>query len=124
MLTEKFFEVLKYEGVVSLITWNEQEANVTNTWNSYLQVTKDEKILVPVAGMHSIEADIKLGSNLKITLGAREVMGRDNYQGTGFKLLGTGKFITKGENFDYMLAKYPFIRSVLEITIQDLKQLL
>ncbi len=31
MFTDKFFEVLNYEGVVSIVTWTEAGANVTNT---------------------------------------------------------------------------------------------
>ncbi len=58
MLSEKFFEVLKYEGVVSIVSWGStDEANITNTWNSYL-VIKDNKILLPAAGMKSTEADV------------------------------------------------------------------
>ena len=34
VFNEKFFEVLNYEGVVSIVSWGNGEANVTNTWNS------------------------------------------------------------------------------------------
>ena len=55
VFNEKFFEVLNHEGVVSIVSWGNEEANVTNTWNSYL-VIKDDRILLPAAGMHSTEA--------------------------------------------------------------------
>lgn len=58
MFPDKFFEVLKHEGVVSITTWSDNEAHVTNTWNSYLKI-KDDTILIPAAGMTSTEADIK-----------------------------------------------------------------
>ena len=38
MLNDKFFEVLKHEGVVSVVTWGNGEPNITNTWNSYLEI--------------------------------------------------------------------------------------
>ncbi len=94
MFTEKFLEVLKYEGVVSIVTWTEKEANVTNTWNSYLELTEDGRILLPAAGLKSTEADLQVNDRVKVTLGSREVEGRDGYQGTGFKIEGTAKFIT------------------------------
>lgn len=58
MLTEKFYEVLDHEGVVSIVSWTEEEAHVTWTWNSFIEVTEDERILIPAAGMKSTEADI------------------------------------------------------------------
>lgn len=79
MISEKFYEVLKHEGVVSIISWS-NEAHVTCTWNSYLNITKDERILIPAAGMHSTENDVKVNNLVKVTLGAREVVGRNNYQ--------------------------------------------
>ncbi len=91
MFTKKFMEVLKQEGVVLIVTWREKEANVTNIRNSYL-VVKDNKILLPTAGLKSSEADIKLNPRVKVTLRSRDVEGRDGYQGTGFKLEVTAKF--------------------------------
>ena len=52
MLPEKLLEVLKHEGVVSITTWANNEAHVTNTWNSYLKVDGDD-LWVPAAGLTS-----------------------------------------------------------------------
>lgn len=124
MLSEKFFEVLKYEGVVSIVSWGStDEANITNTWNSYL-VIKDNKILLPAAGMKSTEADVNVNNKVKVTLGAREVEGFNNYQGTGFLIEGTANFIENGEDYNMMKEKFPFLRKVLEITVNSSKQLL
>ena len=46
MFPDKFFEVLKHEGVVSITSWSDNEAHVTNTWNSYLKI-KDDTIFIP-----------------------------------------------------------------------------
>lgn len=123
MLNEKFFEVLKYEGVVSIVSWGNGDANITNTWNSYL-VVKDNRILLPAAGMNSTEKDVSVNNRVKVTLGAREVEGYNNYQGTGFLIEGTAKFIESGDEFDMMKEKFPFLRKVLEITVASSKQLL
>jgi len=123
-LPEKFFEVLKYEGSVSITTWTPASAHVTNTWNSYLIITDDERILIPAAGMTTTEADIKENNNVILTLAAREVEGFNGYQGTGFRVEGTAAFLTEGDEYDMMFEKYPFISRVLEITPTSAKQLL
>ncbi len=124
MLTEKFYDVLKHEGVVSIVSWGVDEPHVTNTWNSYLVITDDEKILIPAAGLRSTEKDVTQNNKVKVTLGSREVMGYNNYQGTGFLLEGTAKFIESGSEFDMMKDKFPFLSRVLEITVRSEKQLL
>lgn len=124
MLTEKFYEVVKHEGVVSIVSWGVDEPHVTNTWNSYLVITDDERILIPAAGLRSTEKDVNQNNKVKVTLGSREVMGYNNYQGTGFLLEGTAKFIEAGSKFDMMKDKFPFLSRVLEITVISEKQLL
>lgn len=124
VLTDKFFDVLKYEGAVSIVTWGKDEPHVTCTWNSYIVVTKDGRLLIPAAGMTSTEADLAVNPRVKITLAAREVQGFNDYQGTGFRLEGTARFVGSGEDYDMMHEKYPFLRSVLEVTVESAKQLL
>lgn len=123
MLTEKFLEVISHEGVVSIISWGKGEPHVVNTWNSYLTLTKDNKILIPAAGMVKTEANIKENNNVKMTLGSKEVQGHFT-QGAGFRLEGTAKFISSGEEYDMMKEKFPFLTRVLEITLTEVKQTL
>lgn len=124
MFNEKFFEVLKYDGVVSIVTWGNEEPSITNTWNSYLQIKDENRILIPAAGFTRAEKDINVNNKVKVALGSKEVMGNNNYQGTGFALEGTGKFLTLGEDFDFMIGKFPFLTRVFEITVTSAKQLL
>ena len=47
MLPKKFFDVLNHEGVVTVISWGDtEEPHFANTWNSYLVITEDERILL------------------------------------------------------------------------------
>ena len=101
IFNEKFFEVLNHEGVVSIVSWGNGEANIVNTWNSYL-VIKDDRILLPAAGMNSTETDVKVNNRVKVT----------------------ANFIESGEDFEMMKEKYPFLRKVLEIKVESAKQLL
>ena len=123
MFNEKFFEVLKHDGIVSIVTQGNEEPNITNTWNSYLQIKDGNRILIPAAGFTRAEKDINVNNKVKVTLGSKEVMGNNNYQGTGFALEGTGKFLTSSEDFDFMREKFPFLTRVFEITVTSAKQL-
>ena len=123
MLTEKFFEVIKHEGVVSIVTYGNNEAHASNTWNSYLVVVEGNKILIPAAAMIKTEENININPKVKLTLGSKEVMGH-MYMGTGFLIEGTAKFLKTGEYFDMMSKKYPFLTRVLEITVDSCKQTL
>lgn len=123
MLTEKFFEVISHEGVVSIISWGKGEPHVVNTWNSYLTLTKDNKILIPAGVMVKTEANIKENNKVKMTLGSKEVQGHFT-QGAGFRLEGTAKFISLGEEYDMMKEKFPFLTRVLEITLTEIEQTL
>ncbi len=123
MFSEKFLEVLTHEGVVSIVTCADNEAHVVNTWNSYLVITEDNRILIPAAAMLHTENNIKSNPKVKLTLGSKEVMGYQ-YMGTGFLLEGTAKFLKEGEDFGRMKEKYPFLTRVLEVTVEACKQTL
>ena len=123
MFPDKFFEALKHEGVISITTWSDNEAHVTNTWNSYLKI-KDDTILIPAAGMNSTEADVAKNNRVIVTMGAREVESFNGYQGTGFRVEGTASFISEGPIYDEMYAEFPFLKRVLAVKAEMAKQLL
>ena len=53
MLTTVFFDCLKHDGIVSIASINaEGKPHIVNTWNKYLIVTDDEKVLIPCFGFH------------------------------------------------------------------------
>lgn len=123
MFTEKFYDVLKKEGVVSIVSCSNNEAHVCNTWNSYLVIVDENKILIPAAAMIKTEKNVNANPKVKLTIGSKEVMGY-NYMGTGFLLEGTAKFLKDGDNFKMMKEKYPFLTRVLEVTVDSCKQTL
>ena len=124
MLTEKFFDVLKKEGVVSIVSWGVDEPHMVNTWNSYLVVTSDERILIPAYAMNRTEKNINQNNKVKIALGSKEVLGYKDYQGTGFVIEGTAKYLESGSEFDMMKEKFSFLTRVLEIKVTSAKQML
>jgi len=122
-LSEKFLEVIKHEGVVSIVSWG-VETHVVNTWNSYLVVTEDERILIPAYGFRKTEKNVDVNNKVKLTVGSREVLGFKDYQGTGFVVDGTAKYISSGSEYDFMKNKFSFLTRVLEITVDTAKQML
>lgn len=121
-LPAKFNEVLQHEGVVAVVSWGDGEPHVVNTWNSYLVVTDDERILIPVFGFRKTEKNVHVNNRIKMTLGTREVLGYKEYQGTGFLIEGTARFLNSGPEFDAMKEKFSFLNRVLEVTVTSAKQ--
>lgn len=124
MISEKFLEVLKNEGVVSIISWSAEEPHIVNTWNSYLVLTPDERLLIPAYAMRRTEKNVNENNKVKLSLGSREVMGFKDYQGTGFIVEGTAKFVDSGSDYDMMKEKFSFLTRVLEVIITSAKQML
>jgi hypothetical protein len=122
-LSEKFFEVIKHEGVVSIVSWG-VEPHVVNTWNSYLVITEDGRILIPAYGMRKTEKNVNVNNKVKVTLGSKEVLGYNDYQGTGFLIEGIANYIASGAEYDSMKEKFSFLTRVLEITVVSAKQML
>lgn len=76
MLPKKFFDVLNHEGVVTVISWGDtEEPHFANTWNSYLVITEDERILIPAYGFRVTERNVNRVGKIKMSLGSKEVKG-------------------------------------------------
>lgn len=122
-LSAKFHDVLQHEGVVSIVSWGE-ETHVANTWNSFLVVTDDERILIPAYGLRKTERNVNVNNQVKMALGTRNVLGYKDYPGTGFVVTGTARYITSGAEYDMMKEKFSFLTRVFEITVEKAKQTL
>ncbi|MEI7595949.1 MAG: pyridoxamine 5'-phosphate oxidase family protein [Bacteroidota bacterium] len=123
-LSDKFLEVLKHEGVVSIVSWGKDEPHVVNTWNSYLVITEDERILIPAYAFRKTEENVNINDKVKITFGSKNVLGFKDYPGTGFYVEGTAKYISSGAEYDMMKEKFSFLTRVFEVTVASAKQML
>ena len=121
-LPQKFYDVLNHEGVVAIVSWGEGEPHVVNTWNSFLVVTEDERILIPAYGMRKTEKNVNVNNHVKLTVGSKEVVGYKDYQGTGFLIDGTASYLESGSTYDMMKEKFSFLTRVIEITVTAIKQ--
>lgn len=125
LLSDKFFEVLKHEGVVSIVSWGStDEPHVANTWNSYLVVTEDNRILIPAYGLRKTQRNVESNNKVKITLGTREVLGYKDYPGTGFLIEGNAQYLSEGADYDMMKEKFSFLSRVLSVSVTMAKQTL
>ena len=105
MFNDVFKEVLTHNGVVSITTCADNTANVSNTWNHYLQICDEDKILIPAAWLNRTEKNINANNKVILTLGSPDVQGKMG-MGTGFVVEGTAKFISSGEVYDRMKDKF------------------
>ena len=123
MLNEKLLEVISHpaDGEVAIVTQGDDGPHVVNTWNSYVNTNSDGRLLIPVGRMNITEKNIEGNNKVKLTIGSREVQGK-TYKGTGFLITGTAKFSKEGFDFNMMKEKFPWIRAILEITIERLTQ--
>lgn len=120
-MDQKFLDVIKDETPATIVTINAQPASVVNTWSHYINVVNDQTLLIPSAGMHSIENDFQTDNHVTITIGSHKVEGTQGL-GCGYHIHGTGTFETSGANFDRMKAQFDWIRAVLVVTIDDIQQ--
>ncbi len=124
MLPVKLYEVLKNEGIVTIVTWGNGEPHIVNEWNSYLVVMEDDRILIPAGLMNKTEANINVNTKIKMSLGSKNVIGFNNYQGTGFVVEGTARFFDSGTEYHMMKKKFSFLTRVLEVTVTSAEQML
>ena len=121
MFDERFMTVVSKEGVVSIVSWADNEAHVVNTWNSYLAFAGEDKILIPVFGMRNTQKKIEKNNNVLLTLGTKEVEGKMG-PGTGYLIKGTAEFVKSGPEFDKVKENFSWANRVLEVTVTAVKQ--
>jgi len=123
MFSETFLEVLKRPGVVAIATQGEDGPHLVNTWNSYLQVPDDRRLLIPAGYLQRTESNVARDNRVLLTVGSHEVAGKIG-PGTGFLVKGTAAFVETGPDFELIKAKYPWARAALVVTVASATQML
>ena len=121
MISEKLLEVLKQDGVVAIATLGEDGPHMVNTWNSYIKISADGRLLIPAGYMHRTEANVAFNSDILISLGSSKVTG-NNGPGAGFLIKGKAVFITSGPDFDFLKSKFEWLRATMAVTIDSATQ--
>lgn len=115
MISETLREILKQDGVVAIATLSQEGPHMVNTWNSYIRISDDGRLLIPAGYMHRTEANIAYNPQVLITLGSSKVKGLYG-PGAGFLIKGTAEFITSGPDFDLLKSKFDWLRATLAVT--------
>ena len=121
MIPEKLQEIMKKDGVVAIATLGEGGPHLVNTWNSYVKVSQDGRLFIPAGYMHKTETNIAHNPDVLITLGSSKVKGLHG-PGAGFLIKGKAEFITSGPDFDFMKAKFSWLRATLAVIIESATQ--
>lgn len=125
MLNEKLLDILSHpaDGAVTMATAGTDGPHLVNTWNSYIEVTPDDKLLIPASGYNKTEKNLSLHNEIILSIASREIEGYRG-KGTGFIVKGTTRFMNSGEDFDRMKERFSWMRAVLEVTVTSAKQML
>ena len=121
MIPEKLLEILKQDGIVAIATLGQDGPHMVNTWNSYIRISADGRLLIPAGYMHRTEANITFNPDVLITLGSSKVQGLHG-PGAGFLIKGKAEFITSGPDFDLLKSKFDWLRATLAVTPDSVTQ--
>jgi hypothetical protein len=120
-IPESLLEVLKKDGIVAIATLGPDGPHMVNTWNSYVRVSEDGRLLIPAGYMHKTEANIAVNNQVLVTLGSSKVQGLHG-PGTGFLIKGTAAFLKVGPEYDATKSTFGWARAVLSITVDSATQ--
>ena len=121
MIPEPLQKIMKQDGVVAIATLGPEGPHLVNTWNSYLKIAADGRLLIPAGYMFKTEANLAHNPNVLITLGSSKVEGLRG-MGAGFLIKGTARFVTSGPDFEDMKKKFGWLRATLVVTIESATQ--
>ena len=123
VIPEKMLDVLKQDGVAAIATLGQDGPHMVNTWNSYIRVTEDGRLLIPAGYMQRTEANVAFNNQVLVTLGSAKVVGQHG-PGTGFLIKGHAAFIASGPDFEVLKTKFAWARATLAITPDSITQTL
>ena len=122
-IPEKLLEVMKLDGVVAIATQGPDGPHMVNTWNAYLRIADDGRLIVPAGYFHTTQANIERDPRVLVTLGSSKVQGF-NAPGTGFLIRGEAKLLFDGPEFETTKARFSWARAAMAITMASVTQTL
>jgi hypothetical protein len=118
MMPEVMSELMKSDGVVAIATLGQDGAHMVNTWNAYLGMSDDGRLLIPAGYMHKTEANVAYNPHVVITLASSKVKGLHG-PGAGCLIKGKATFITSGPEFDLLKKRFDWLRATMAVTIES-----
>ena len=120
-MPEVMQDLMKSDGVVAIATLGQDGPHMVNTWNAYLGMSDDGRLLIPAGYMHKTEANVAFNPNVVITLASSKVKGLHG-AGAGCLIKGKAKFITSGPEFDLLKKRFDWLRAAIAVTIESATQ--
>lgn len=117
-IPETLLLVLKQDGVVAIATLGPDGPHMVNTWNSYVRVPEDGRLLIPAGYFHKTEANIAVNNQVLVTMGSSKVQGLHG-PGAGILIKGTAAFLKEGPEYDATKSTFGWARAVLSITVDS-----
>ena len=107
----------------AIATAGKEGPHLAATWGDYIRDldTKDDKIIVPVAGYKITEQNLTKDNRIEILCATRQVSGAHG-PGKGCRIRGTGQIQTSGEFAEVAKKKFPWARGVLIIKIEEVAE--
>lgn len=125
MLKEKLLEVIQSppDAALTIVSQGPSGPHLVNSWNSYIQIGRGGRLLIPAGGMEETEKNLAVNPEVQVSISNREVQGF-SYPGTGFILTGKAVMEKEGDDYDLVKAKFPWARAALVISILSARQTL
>lgn len=121
MIPEVLPELMRKDGVVAIATLGEDGPHMVNTWNTYLRMSEDGRLLIPAGYMNRTEANIAHNPQVLITIASSKVKGLHG-QGAGCLIKGKAEFVTSGPEFDLLKRSFDWLRATVAVTIESATQ--
>jgi hypothetical protein len=117
---QKLIEILTEgeDGAVAIATQGADGPHLVNTWNSYVIIDDEGKLLIPAGRMQRTEENLEVDNRVVLTIANRQVVGL-RYPGTGMLIHGRAAFVTEGPSFTAIKERFSWARAALVITIES-----
>jgi len=115
--------VLKHDGVAAIATLGPEGPHLANTWNSYIRVSEDGRLLIPAGFFHKTEANVAANNQVLVTMGSSKVQGLRG-PGAGFLIKGTAAFLKEGPEYETIKSTFGWARAALAIAVDSATQTL
>lgn len=122
MIKEKVIEILKHEGPASFATYGTDGVHMAATWNSYIEISGGDTLLIPAGHLTKTQRNVDEGSNVQMIVASKDVMGLQG-KGAGFLLSGKAHFENQGDNFEKMKSRFKWVRAVMVFKVTETSEL-
>lgn len=123
-IEKKCREVIDKAEWIAIATSGTDGPHLAATWGEYvraLSTVNDEVLLVPVGGYLQTERNLAADNRIELLCGTRLVQGTHS-PGKGCRIRGRGHIQTSGQQFEATKGKFPWVRGVLVVMVEEVSE--